>query len=110
MSKSILVIDTPKSCNYCPLCIEDYYSRDYCVATDSRIWYNEIPEWCPLREFPQRRKMNINTELPSCAVEITQEEFDHIEKNPNIIYFIKENVSDEYASGYNACIDEILGG
>ena len=104
MSKAILVIDMPESCDQCPLLLRSIEER--CCVPEKRNSFTAKPYWCPLKQFPKKR--TANTELPSWAVEITQEEFDRIEKNPDIIYFIKENVSDEYASGWDDCIDEIL--
>ena len=94
MSKSILVIDTPKSCADCDLChTEDYDYRRYidgnkvCGAENMCVnnYYqnNAKPNWCQLHEMPQKK-----------------------EKIP-----IKMNCDYEanlYANGYNAAIDDIL--
>ncbi len=60
MGKSILIIDTPKSCDYCPVgrifgmagageCrarqIEDIHN--VCVNRDGTT----IPDWCPLKKI-----------------------------------------------------------
>ena len=54
MSKAILVIDMPESCNECNLC---YYS-------DGRVqlcyWKDKVidkvkPEWCPLKPAPEEQ-------------------------------------------------------
>lgn len=75
MSKAILVIDMPNSCNECDIMCPQYYAA---------IEYKEInegmkPSDCPLREVP--------------------------EKKIHTLYSIGA-----WNSGYNACIDEILGG
>lgn len=56
MHKSILVIDTPESCDNCNFC---YYS-------DGRVqicyWENKVidkikPDWCPLKPAPQEQEV-----------------------------------------------------
>ena len=81
MSKAILVMDMPSSCNRCNLLDEPY---DFCSPMDRDVsdYRNTTkPDWCPLKPMPSRK----NTEYNPC-------------RNPYI------------AEGYNACIDEILGG
>lgn len=80
MSKSILVIDTPECCDYCPVGrifgmegqVECMEGKDIRVNNNGRT----IPDWCPLRDLPEK-------------------------------YY---PVSMNFESGYNACIDEILKG
>ena len=81
MSKSILVIDTPEYCSECPVCYEDWQNREYCGITSERIWYDNIPEWCPLKEAPKK-----------------MEGYDSIKRQWG-----------EYEDGWNHCIDCILG-
>lgn len=108
MSKSVLVIDTPESCSKCHFCGKDNMTyRDYCLITSDVIPTLDKSDLCPLRELP--RKRNTNAALPPLAVEVTQEEYDRIDKNPNIIYFIKNKVNYEYYDGWDDCIDYILG-
>ena len=84
MSKLILVIDTPDSCRECPLCAEEHMTyRDYCRITDDVIWTLDKPEWCPLLELPEKLSPTGNP---------------------------YDEYGDGYVDGYNACIDEILGG
>lgn len=102
MSKSILVIDTPERCSICEFLRrtdEDYcYCRrlgvDYQVNEYMRSTPKGKPDWCPLRNLPERmekkkyltRKDNRgNTE--TCG-----------------------EVKDMIAIGWNMCIDEILKG
>lgn len=87
MSKSILVIDTPKRCSMCEF-LKEYNKDHYC----SRLGENDVvdeymqstpkgkPNWCPLKEMPEKKKFNL-----------TEGEFD---------------TGKRY--GYNDCIDEIL--
>lgn len=89
MSKSILVIDTPECCDYCPVGrifgmagqVECMEGKDVRVNNNGRT----IPDWCPLLDLPERMKYN------------------------NIIPISKQH-SVDYMNGYNACIDEILKG
>lgn len=61
MSKAILVMDMPKSCRECDLRVIGSYN--FCTGADGRkidqmkIINNDIkPDWCPLREVPQKRE------------------------------------------------------
>lgn len=95
MGKSILVIDTPDCCMECPMrflsgrlrCGKLKYRRLYScryAPSDAEDFYlkdplgHEKPNWCPLREVPQKMA----------------------EENR---WFSKD-----YAQGWNTCIDEIL--
>lgn len=58
MSKSIIIIDTPKTCAEC----RASYCADiwYCYGGTYRrmLTSNEIyakPDWCPLKEMPKRK-------------------------------------------------------
>ena len=87
MSKAILVMDMPSSCIECPLLAswQDSASapRNYWCPHNLEITIEveKRSEWCPLREVPQKKDTKYN---PA--------------RNPYI------------TQGYNACIDEILGG
>ena len=80
MSKAILVMDMPESCLDC-LC------RGFagiCNLKNKDVKYNgKRPKWCPLKEVPQKKY------------------FTEAEK---LVY------GKSFILGYNACIDEILGG
>lgn len=84
MSKAILVMDMPSSCDVCPLFCP-HYSDMTCKANGRGINYpypKEVrQDWCPLKPMPSKK----STEYNPC-------------RNPYT------------AEGYNACIDEILGG
>ena len=87
MSKAMLIMDMPNGCIECPLC----YNEDFpmCEAGGRRIKEDNIEkrqEWCPLKEVPQKKA-----------------EFDM-----DIIHH--ESLDLGKRIGYNACIDEILGG
>ena len=65
MSKSILIIDTPKSCYKCPMMFDDGngiwcgVERDKDGDMHMRVHYycdeNGRAIWCPLRPLPQAR-------------------------------------------------------
>ena len=86
MSKSILVIDTPKCCRECPVCAsyaESAFSpREYwCSPMDNRDAEPEDkPDWCPLKPVPEYE----------------------------LVWYDDEK--SDWERGYNDCIDEILGG
>ena len=86
MSKSILVIDTPKCCRECPVCAsyaESAFSpREYwCSPMDNRDAEPEgKPDWCPLKPVPEYELVWSDDE------------------------------KSDWERGYNACLDEILGG
>ena len=55
MSKSILIVDTPISCDNCPLCILlDLYrctvNKRYCGDEQGYFTSSTMPTWCPLKE------------------------------------------------------------
>lgn len=47
MSKSILVIDTPKKCRDCPI-----FGGDLCRELGASIYNFDRPHLCPLRDTP----------------------------------------------------------
>ena len=85
MNKAILVIDMPKSCNECDFC---YYSDGRVPTCQLKLksadGYAGKPDWCPLKSVPEKYDIE------------------------HSLYFTRD-WDGEYESGYNACIDEILG-
>lgn len=98
MSKSVLVLDTPKNCCYCPFSTEYCGSLEYdgccelaeCLDGEMRLieekhydYENESrPDWCPLMDLPEKD----NGDYPA-------------------------NTSDaDFVEGWNQCIDDITGG
>ena len=81
MSKSVLVINTPK---YCALCVlRSGVLHPFCRVNNRDITDLSIrPDWCPLKPLPE--KMIIPRGV----------------KNTDGL---------EYACGYNTCINEIKG-
>lgn len=89
MSKAILVIDMPNSCDKCPLFC-GHYSDIYCKGLNNRGINYPYPkdfrqEWCPLQELPNKKERDI----------------------------VKEDYNGGYSHGivhgWNACLEEILG-
>lgn len=80
VDKVVLVMDKPKSCMFCPL-IDGETGE---CKEGGIIEDNENPTYCPLRLLPKYVR----------------------DKNT----FAVENKYMNYQDGYNACLDEILGG
>lgn len=62
MSKAVLVMDMPNSCDKCP-CFCGYYSDMCCMALNSRTINYPYPKdfrqrWCPLKELPEETHNN----------------------------------------------------
>lgn len=63
MSKSVLVVDTPKTCSDCVFCFEFGIGLACCLMAsgeESDSWididcdhYKNKPNWCPLKELPE---------------------------------------------------------
>lgn len=92
MSKAILVMDMPKSCKDCRIRFSNSWS-DYCPYektgtyyedVDDFVYHNSKPNWCPLKEVPEKKNS--------------------IYKYPSFSY------GEGWDKGYNACIDKILEG
>ena len=59
MPKAVLVMDMPEQvCYKCSLCYEVLPVGDYymCTALGKEIPDGEIPDWCPLRELPEKKE------------------------------------------------------
>lgn len=99
MSKSILIVDTPKSCGDCRFC--DYIEpikSSICTADPAKMFkmrdegaiYSILDERCPLRPLPQKK-------VP------------YFDPNANTYDEEKERSIMNEIDGYNRCIDEIVG-
>lgn len=87
MSKAVLVMDMPNSCIGCNFLYCNVESNvDSCQAMEvSRIVdleKEDKPDWCPLRHVPEKKEK----------------------------YSLMGDNSAGRVDGWNACIDEILGG
>lgn len=89
MAKAVLVMDMPERCDKCLLLLK-IPQKDglaLCLArpTNGQEEYNPKrekswrPDWCPLRELPERKKLTYTDLCTDCE-----------------------------ASGWNACLDKIL--
>ena len=82
MSKAILVIDMPDSCDKCPL-FHGFYTDMTCGANHYGINYpypkDFRQDWCPLKPAPEEQ----------------------------LVWY--DDDSQDWDKGYNACLREILG-
>ena len=85
MSKAVLVMDMPEQvCQKCTLCYETENDDEYlCCATGKLVPDGKKPDWCPLRELPE--KMEVCGKYPQPGKPVPS-----------------------YRFGWNACLDEIL--
>ena len=56
MAKAVLIMDMPEQvCQKCTLCYETENDDEYlCCATGKLVPDGEKPDWCPLRELPEK--------------------------------------------------------
>lgn len=97
MSKSILVIDTPETCENCE-CKYPSYKDDSlydCAITGRTVpiagmVYGKKPNWCPLRDLPEKKPK--------------------VKYQGNGCFGINEATKNSFNMGFNSCIDEISKG
>ena len=89
MPKVVLIMDMPEQvCQKCTLCHETENDDEYlCCATGKLLSDGEKPDWCPLRELPERMEI--------CG---TYAE-----------YYAKGGLMPSYKLGWNKCLDAIEG-
>lgn len=89
MPKAVLVMDMPEQiCQKCKLCYETENGDEYmCCAVGKLVPDGEKPDWCPLRELPEKNPNNP-------------------ELKPGVHY--TEKGYEVFKSGWNACLDKIL--
>lgn len=90
MAKAVLIMDMPESCKKCVFCrglnackLNKYLVGDrICTiyTVDKQIMEGGKPDWCPLRELPEKMKTGTG--------------------------WYGENM---FRSGFNACLDAIAG-
>ena len=91
MAKAVLVMDMPEQvCQKCTLCYETENDDEYlCCATGKLLPDGAKPDWCPLRELPEKKE---EFELLECEGSMEKVwEFPSLKNK-----------------GFNACLDEIL--
>lgn len=82
MAKAILVMNMPESCADCPC---SFFERDnpilnlICGVTQEDAYNVGKPDWCPLRELPEKKERRIG---------------EHGERM--------------FRAGFNACLNEIM--
>lgn len=96
--KKILILDVD-SCYFCPCSSAEVgwlgnITRSLCQAKgkENTVYMDAVsgvPEWCPLKPMPQKKK---HSEQEDTAEDDYEDEYDYWE-----------------IEGYNACLDEILG-
>jgi hypothetical protein len=102
MARAMLIMDMPSSCIVCP-CSHYEQSKNFwvCYVSSATLkeneFYIEKPKCCPLREVPSKHE-----DGHTLKVAIENDCYD-------------DTVQDDawcegVDKGYNACIDEILGG
>lgn len=86
MAKAVLVMDMPEQvCQKCSLCYETENDDEYlCCAAGKLSPDGEKPDWCPLRELPEKK-----------------ETFTTLECHSNGRW------TEGMKAGWNACLDEI---
>ena len=92
MSKSILVIDTPESCHKCEFSEFGDLICGIARCNMSKKESNKKPNWCPLRDLPEKKK---------------EKQYTNRQDNRRNTEAYKET-RDMVAVGWNMCIDEIL--
>lgn len=91
MAKAVLVMDMPERCQKCTLCYETENGDEYmCCATGKLLPDGAKPDWCPLRELPERKPESERRECKGSAMGTWQVP-------------LLENM------GCNACLDKITG-
>ncbi len=93
MDKSYLIIDTPKNCRTCPLCVgykDKDYSIEYWCPFVPAIFdesYDEKSEYCPLKKMPNKREK---------------------EYNPEDLCDVADWYDDGFIDGFNDCLDTLM--
>lgn len=83
MAKAVLVMDMPEQvCQKCTLCYGTKNDDEYlCCAVGKLVPDGKKPDWCPLRELPEKKETN----------------------------YYMNNKGKGIVEGWNACLDAIDG-
>lgn len=88
MAKAVLVMDMPECCVDCCCGYFERYAKELnlvCGATGEDANNVEKPDWCPLRELPEKMEV-----LPSEKYEF-------------------RSLGRAFVAGFNVCLEKILG-
>lgn len=94
MSKAILIIDMPESCDKCPLLLR--HEEERCCLPEKRNSFCDKPDWCPLKPAPEK------IDVPDFDDTVKAESENAFEVG---MYMYDRG----HYRGYNICIDKILG-
>ena len=88
MSKSVIVIDTPKTCFDCKgyVCIDNV---NYCIYTRNIRYIPNKPTWCPLKQLPESKKEKTIIK-------------------PGVNWTARVALTD-FEKGWNECLNEVVG-
>lgn len=87
MAKAVLIMDMPEDCNDCYAMYVSLSER-FCRATEENLSAKaERPDWCPLRELPEKKDTLTTLECHSNG-----------------------KWTEGMKAGWNACLDAIEGG
>ena len=82
MAKGIIVLDIPETCWDC-ICCETNPFEEYCLVVQRATQsIDSTPDWCPIKPMPERIEHKSRQGL----------------------------LQEHMAVGWNACIDELMGG
>ena len=88
MAKAVLVMDMPEQvCQKCALCHETPNDGYMCCATRKILPDGEKPDWCPLRELPEKKVADKRLAISP----------------------LTEGHLNKFEKGWNACLDVIDG-
>ena len=87
MAKAVLVMDMPEQvCQKCTLCYETDNDDEYlCCAVGKLLPDGEKPDWCPLRELPEKKVADKQLAISP----------------------LTEGYLKDFEKGWNACLDAI---
>ena len=94
MSKAILVMDMPESCDKCPLMFR--HEEERCCMPEGRNSFTTKPNWCPLKPMLEKK------EIPA---------FDHSikAKSDNAFDVGAYMYNRGMLFGWNYCIEDLIG-
>ena len=58
MDKAVLVMDMPERCDMCDLRYTLPFGNKVCYMKFKGVTGEKRPDWCPLRELPEKKKTN----------------------------------------------------